>query len=93
METVQGGYRGKLKKENEDDDVAGDGERDIEEDWINGDRRARRKDNTRNGGRRRTDRVVSGPAAPISWMFLIFVVRPPRKNRVGFRLILQTGKS
>ena len=55
METVQGGYRGKLKKENEDNDVAGDGERDIEEDWINGDRRARRKDNTRNGGRRRTD--------------------------------------
>ena len=41
METVQGGYRGKLKKENEDDDVAGDGERDIE-DWINGDRRGGR---------------------------------------------------
>ena len=39
METVkqcrEDGYRGKLKKENEDDDV----ERDIE-DWINGDRRA-----------------------------------------------------
>ena len=39
METVkqcrEDGYRGKLKKENEDDDVARDDKRDIEE-WING---------------------------------------------------------
>ena len=55
METVkqcrEDGYRGKLKKENEDDDVAG--ERDIcrrLDKW----RPPRRKDNTRNGGRRRT---------------------------------------
>ena len=45
METVkqcrEDGYRGKLKIENEDDDVAGDGEREWDiEDWINGDRRA-----------------------------------------------------
>ena len=75
METVkqcrEDGYRGKLKKENEDDDVAGDGKRDIEE-WINGDRRGERKDNTRNGGRRRTDRVVSGPGYPGSSLFSSF---------------------
>ena len=59
METVkqcrEDGYRGKLKKENEDDDV----ERDIE-DWINGDRRRGEQHCVRLVKRQRANKNFSG---------------------------------